>query len=101
MEASLNKKVSLVKTLIDTLKKILTNPLTIGVILGFIANLTNLKLPLYVETAIFKIAGAALPIALFGLGGLLVSYKITSQMPQVSFTCFIKLMLYPLLSPVN
>ena len=98
MEASRSDKVNLVKTLIDTLKQLITNPLTIGIVLGFIANLTQFQLPEFVEIAVFKMAATALPIALFGLSAVLVSYKITSQLPQVSFTCFIKLILHPLLA---
>jgi predicted permease len=101
MEASRNDKVNLVSTLFNTLKQLLTNPLTISIILGFIANLTNLQLPVFVEIAVSKMAGAALPVALFGLGAVLVSYKIASQLPQVSFTCFIKLILHPLLAFVT
>lgn len=101
MEASLSKKINLVSTFVSTLKQILKNPLTIGIILGFIANLTNIQLPDFAEIAISKMAGAALPVALFGLGSILVAYKITSQMPQVSYTCFIKLILHPLLAYVT
>lgn len=101
MEASRSNNFSLVSTFVSTMKQLLSNPLTIGIILGFIANLTGLKLPVFAEIAIFKMAAAAVPVALFGLGAVLVSYKIASQMPQVSFTCFIKLILHPLLAFVT
>ena len=51
------------------------NSLMIGVVLGLAVNLTGLPLPRALEEATDLVSSAALPAALFGLGGVMVQYR--------------------------
>jgi hypothetical protein len=72
-----------------------TNPLMIGVALGIATNLTGLTLPGPVDEALRLIASAALPAALFGLGGVLVQYRPEGDARGIALCCGIALVLHP------
>ncbi len=84
-----------------TLKRVFTqvfsNALTIGLMLGFIVNWSTVTLPGPLVTAIELIARAALPVALFGLGAVLVSYKISSGLGEMSMISVSKLLIHPMI----
>ncbi|MEM7644658.1 MAG: AEC family transporter, partial [Pseudomonadota bacterium] len=71
------------------------NPLMIGVALGLAVNLTGLPLPGPVDEAVRLIASAALPAALFGLGGVLVQYRPEGDARGIFLICGIALILHP------
>ena len=71
------------------------NALMIGVALGLAVNLTGLALPAPVEEAVGLIASAALPAALFGLGGVLVQYRPEGDARGIALVCAIALLLHP------
>ena len=83
------------KTILVATKQILSNALTQGLILGFIVNLSGLQLPIPIITTIELMAKAALPAALFGLGAILVTYKMSSHFGEVSVITLNKLILHP------
>jgi predicted permease len=72
-----------------------TNALMIGVALGLAVNLSGLPLPAPAEEAVDLIASAALPAALFGLGGVLVQYRIEGDLRGVALVCGISLIVHP------
>jgi len=76
-------------------KAILRNPLVIGIVLGLIVNLTGLALPGVLADAIDMMIRAALPAALFGLGGVLVRYRPAGDMATIGFVCAVSLLLHP------
>lgn len=71
------------------------NALMIGVALGFVVNLSGLVLPGVLREALDLMIRAALPAALFGLGGILYRYKPEGDMLIVSFICGLALVLHP------
>jgi hypothetical protein len=71
------------------------NPLMIGVALGFIVNLTGLPLPVVLIDAVNLMIRAALPAALFGLGGVLYRYKPEGDMKVIAFLCLLSLIVHP------
>ncbi|UWR21298.1 AEC family transporter [Sulfitobacter sp. S190] len=73
------------------------NPLVIGIGLGFIVNLTGLALPGVVDDALSLIVRAALPAALFALGGVLIQYKPEGDMKTIAMVCAIALLVHPAL----
>lgn len=77
-------------------------PLVLGILAGLIANLgmraTGHDLPEPVWAAVTMVAGAALPTALFGLGGVLYRYKPEGDLKLVAAVCFASLVLHPGLS---
>lgn len=81
--------------ILQILRAIFTNPIVIGITLGFIVNITNLALPHTLVSAVDMIASAALPTALFGLGGVLVRYKPEGDMTTIAMVTAISLVAHP------
>ncbi len=71
------------------------NPMLIGIVLGLAVNLSGLTLPLPVGDAVNLVATAALPAALFGLGGVLRNYRPEGDLRVVSWIIFVSLVLHP------
>lgn len=78
-------------------KAVFRNALIIGLGLGFLVNLTNAPLPQFLLDGVDLLIGAALPAALFGLGGVLVRYKPEGDMRVIAMVLFIGLILHPAL----
>ncbi|MGR3760083.1 AEC family transporter [Roseobacteraceae bacterium NS-SX3] len=71
------------------------NVLILGIALGFIVNLWGLTIPEPVDEALKLLIRAALPGALFALGGLLVKYRPEGDLRAIAFVCFTSLMIHP------
>ncbi len=71
------------------------NALILGIALGFVANLSGFAVPAVVDEALGLITRAALPGALFALGGVLVKYKPEGDFRTIGFVCCISLTLHP------
>jgi len=71
------------------------NALVIGIALGFTVNLTGISLPGPLWDAIDLMVRAALPAALFGLGGVLVRYRPEGDLRVVAMICGLSLVLHP------
>ncbi|MEX0305916.1 MAG: AEC family transporter [Ruegeria sp.] len=71
------------------------NALILGISLGFIVNLTGFGIPAVVDEALNLITRAALPGALFALGGVLVKYRPEGDLRAIVFVCCISLLLHP------
>ena len=77
------------------LRSMFRNALVIGIGLGFVVNLTGLPLPGVVTDAVDMMVVAALPAALFGLGGVLVRYKPEGDTRTIAMVCVISLVVHP------
>ena len=66
--------------------------------LGFLVNLTGLVLPQVVTDGLDLMVRAALPAALFGLGGVFVKYRPEGDLRTILFVCTISLVMHPLVS---
>lgn len=80
---------------VTVLKAMFSNGLIIGITLGFIVNLSGLPLPTVLTDAIDLMVRAALPAALFGLGGVLYRYRPEGDMRVILYVCAISLVLHP------
>lgn len=98
MEIVRNKGGSLLATAKAVLSAILHNNLMIGIALGFAVNLTSLPLPTVLWDAIDMMIRGALPVAVFGLGGILARYKIEGDLPPVLMICGLSLLVQPALT---
>jgi predicted permease len=76
-------------------KAIFSNALMIGIILGFIVNLSGMTLPGVVDEALGLMIRAALPAALFGLGGVLYRYRPEGDAKVIAFVCVLSLLVHP------
>ncbi|WP_170360126.1 AEC family transporter [Ruegeria arenilitoris] len=73
------------------------NALILGIALGFIVNLSGVGVPSVLDEALGLITRAALPGALFALGGVLVKYKPEGDLRAIAYVCCISLILHPAL----
>ena len=71
------------------------NALMIGIGLGFAVNLSGLTLPGTLVEAIDLMVRAALPAALFGMGGVLVRYRPEGDFRMIGCVIFLSLMVHP------
>ncbi|MEL7299128.1 MAG: AEC family transporter [Pseudomonadota bacterium] len=74
------------------------NALIVAIAAGFVVNLTGLPLPGPVADAVEIVSVAALPTALFGLGGVLVRYRPDGELRIVFYLCAVSLVLHPALA---
>ena len=80
------------------IRAIFRNALMIGIGLGFAVNLAGLPIPAVVDEALALMIRAALPAALFGLGGVLYRYKPEGDMGVIAMICAISLVLHPVIA---
>jgi hypothetical protein len=79
----------------SVLSAMFRNALILGIALGFIVNLSGIGVPGVVDDALGLITRAALPGALFALGGVLVKYRPEGDLRTIAYVCGISLMLHP------
>jgi len=71
------------------------NALVVALALGFVVNLTGFAVPEPAQVALDLIARTALPAALFGLGGVLVRYKLAGDLRVIAYVLSMSLVLHP------
>ncbi len=98
MEAVRGRGAGIGRTLLNILKSLASNALVIGIALGFFVNLTGLPLPGVLTDALDLMIRAALPAALFGLGGILFHYRPEGDLRTVAFMAAISLVLHPVVT---
>ena len=77
------------------LRAMFRNELVIGIALGFVVNLTGMPLLGVFTDALDLMIRAAIPAALFGLGGLLFRYRPEGDLRVILMACIISLILHP------
>ena len=87
MEIANNKGNGLISGLRSVAKSMSRNALMIGICLGFVANLMSIPTPEVVANALDLVSRAALPTALFALGGVLVRYRPEGDLIQIGYVC--------------
>ncbi len=80
---------------LTVLKAMFRNALVIGIMLGLAFNLANLSLPDTVTGALDMMIRTALPVALFGMGGVLYRYRPEGDLRVIGFVCAVVLLLHP------
>lgn len=95
MEIVRNRGATHFGTLRAILRAMFRNSLVIGIALGALVNLSNVTLPRVLDDALLLIVRAALPTALFGLGGVLYRYRPEGDMRVILFVCVMALGLHP------
>ena len=95
MEIARNTGGNLLTAIGKIIVSVFSNALLIGIGLGLAVNLLGLTTPGTLQEAIDMLASAALPVALFGLGGVLFQYKPEGDMRVILFICAVSLGLHP------
>ncbi len=80
------------------LKAMFSNALILGIALGFAVNLSGVSLPTVLNDGIDLMVRAALPAALFGLGGVLATYRPEGDLRLVFYICLVSLVIHPLIT---
>lgn len=83
------------ETLQVVARSMFSSGLMIGILLGFIANLTGIGLPGPLVAALEMMAEAGLPAALFGLGGVLVRYGLSARVGELAMIGLLRLVVHP------
>ena len=76
-------------------RTIVRNGLMIGLAIGFAFNLGGIPVPGPVRGALDMMADAALPAALFGLGGVLTRYSIRASLAEAGMIAALSLVVHP------
>lgn len=79
----------------SALRGIVTQPLVIGILCGFALNISGQTLPSFAQSAADMLARAAIPAALFGLGGVLLRYRPEGELHLIALVCTASLILHP------
>ena len=95
MEIARNRGGSLAHLPAKILRGIFSNALVVGITLGFAVNVTGFPMPYVLTDAIDLMTKAALPAALFGLGGVLYRYRPEGDMKTILFITSVSLILHP------
>jgi hypothetical protein len=76
-------------------KGIFNNILVLSILLGVLVNVLEVIIPTTIDNAVNIIIKAAIPTAIFGLGGVLARYKVNSDILPVLVIAFIALLMKP------
>ena len=79
----------------QVLRAMFSNALILGIAAGFAVNLFAIPLPGPLTDAIDLMVRAAIPAALFGLGGVLYRYRPEGDLRQIGFVMAVALLLHP------
>lgn len=72
-----------------------SNALTIGIVAGLVLNFGGVALPGFVVVAVDMMSAAALPAALFGLGGALTRYRLKADLGEAAMASALSIVLHP------
>ncbi|MFC6760232.1 AEC family transporter [Sulfitobacter porphyrae] len=97
MEVVRNRGQSTVKLAGAVGRAMFSNALVLAILGGFAFNLTGQPIPGVVDDALSLIARAALPAALFALGGVLIQYRPEGDKVAIAMVCMIALLVHPAL----
>lgn len=76
-------------------RAILSQPLVLGILAGFAVNLSPVDPPAFFWSAVGMMAQSAIPVALFGLGGVLFRYRPEGDRATIAMICVASLVLHP------
>ena len=97
MEVARNRGGSIAALPGKVVKAMFNNALIVGIALGFVVNLSGIPLPGVFTDAVDLMIRAALPAALFGLGGVLYRYRPEGDMRTILFVVGVSLLLHPVI----
>jgi malonate transporter len=80
------------------LRGVFTQPLVIGVLSGLAWNFSGLPMPAAMAGFLDLLSRAAVPAALFGLGGVLLRYRPEGDMKTIAMCCGLSILVHPALT---
>lgn len=97
MEVVRNRGRGLARTTAAVLNAMFRNALILGIGLGFAVNLGGIPMPGVLTEALDLLVRAALPAALFGMGGVLYRYRPEGDLRTILFISTVSLAIHPLI----
>ena len=95
MEFVRSSEKNLRKNIIIILKAMFSNALVVGIILGFLVNISGIQLAKSIQSSIDMITAVALPAALFGMGGVLYQYRPQGDVGPIIMVSAVSLIIHP------
>lgn len=78
-------------------KKVVTNPLIIGIVLGMLVALFHIKVPSVMEDTVSKLGNVGTPLGLIGIGGYFTLENLKSAKASI-ISALLKVVIYPVLA---
>lgn len=98
MEFSRRDGKPLVETFFRAVKSIFSTPLTIGILLGALTNLSGITIPETLMAPVNMLAGTAIPTAIIGIGATLTRYKLGDRIGETIMVSMVSTLLHPALA---
>ena len=98
MEMFGKENVNLRQTANSIFYSIFSNPIAFSVLVGLAFNFLSFELITPFENMFSLMSIGALPIALFGLGGILIRYQFSNEVGKVSMVVLLTLLVHPMIS---
>jgi predicted permease len=95
MELIKSREKSLREKSVVILKAMFSNALVVGIVLGFLVNICGISLAKSIQASIDMITAVALPMALFGMGGVLYQYRPEGDIGPITMICLVSLLIHP------
>jgi predicted permease len=89
---------SLKKIIKNIFRTVTSNNITMSLIIGLLFNYLEIQIFPTINIALDFISVGAVPIALFGLGGIIVQYQLSQNMKKVGLISMLSLVIHPLLT---
>jgi hypothetical protein len=89
---------SLKKIIMNIFQTVTSNNITMSLIIGLLFNYLEIQIFPTINIALDFISVGAVPIALFGLGGIIVQYQLSQNMKKVGLISMLSLVIHPLLT---
>ena len=83
------------ETMLSVARSMSRNPMVLGIVLGALANVSQVPIPGPVSQAVDMVSASAIPAALFALGGILAQYRPEGDMKIVTYVTAISLVMHP------
>jgi len=95
MELIKSTEKSISKKSVIIFKAMFSNALVVGIVLGFLVNISGINLAKSIQASIDMITAVALPAALFGMGGILYQYRPEGDIGPITMVCLVSLLVHP------
>ncbi|MDG1675591.1 MAG: AEC family transporter [Paracoccaceae bacterium] len=95
MELVKSSEKSISKKSVIIFKAMFSNALVVGIVLGFLVNISGINLAKSIQASIDMITAVALPAALFGMGGILYQYRPEGDIGPIIMICIVSLLIHP------
>jgi predicted permease len=95
MELIKSTEKSISKKSVIIFKAMFSNALVVGIVFGFLVNISGINLAKSIQASIDMITAVALPAALFGMGGILYQYRPEGDIGPITMVCLVSLLVHP------